>query len=119
MGRIRQEIRSELIEFLGTLKENDKNDYVKAVAKVKWGDNPITLDIRNMNVKEQALYKGISLNDEEAERLTDLLLDNDYGSIDKIKEALQRRNEYMEDVHLDDKVDGVIQNTTARFGSEE
>ena len=41
MSKVRQEIRNELIEFLGTLKENGKNDYIKGVAKVKWGDNPI------------------------------------------------------------------------------
>ena len=119
MAKIRQEIRSELIDFLGTLKENGKNDYIKGVAKVKWGDNPITLDIRNMNVKEEALYKGISLNDDEAEKLTDILLDNDYGSIEKIKETFKRRVSDMNNVNIDEKLDGVIQNNTARFGSEE
>ena len=71
-----------------------------------------------MNVKEKALYKGISLNDEEAEKLTDILLDNNYGSIEKIKETFKRRVSDI-NVNIDEKLDGVIQNNTNRFGSEE
>lgn len=78
-------------EFIAPLKENGKNDYVKGVARIKWGDNPTTLDIRNINLATNNAYKGISLSDEEADELVNILLDEGYGSIDKIKEVIKTR----------------------------
>lgn len=78
-------------EFIAPLKESDKHDWVKGVARIKWGNNPTTLDIRSINLRENSPKKGISLSDEEADVLTNILLDEGYGTIDSIKSALQKR----------------------------
>lgn len=81
----------EIEEFIGVLKENDKNDWCKAVAKISWNGNPTTVDIRNFNMAQKKALKGISLSDEEADRLVDLLLENDYGSLDSLTKAIEKK----------------------------
>lgn len=81
----------EIKEFIGVLKESDKHDWCKAVTKISWNDNPPTIDIRNINVSQNKIGKGISLTDEEADRLVDILLENDYGSLDILTKALERK----------------------------
>lgn len=78
-------------EFIAPLKESTKNDYVKGVARIKWGENPTTLDIRNINISNMNAYKGISLSDEEADTLVNILLDEGYGKLEDIEEACKKR----------------------------
>lgn len=78
-------------EFIAPLRESNKNDWVKGVARIKWGDNPTTLDIRNINLATNAAYRGISLSDEEADSLTNILLDEGYGDISDIEKAISKR----------------------------
>ena len=82
----KKEFKSEVIERVATLKET--NGYTKEVIRMIWGDNPITMDIRMVNKSNDFIGKGISLSDEECDKLVDVLLDRGYGSIDKIKETL-------------------------------
>ena len=82
----KKEFKSEVIERVATLKET--NGYTKEVIRMIWGDNPITMDIRMVNKSNDFIGKGISLSDEECDKLVDALLDRGYGSIDKIKEVL-------------------------------
>ena len=82
----KKEFKSEVIERVATLKET--NGYTKEVIRMIWGDNPITMDIRMVNKSNDFIGKGISLSDEECDKLVDILLDRGYGSIDKIKEVL-------------------------------
>lgn len=82
----KKEFKSEVIERVTTLKET--NGYTKEVIRMIWGDNPITMDIRMVNKTNDFIGKGISLSDEECDKLVDILLDRGYGSIDKIKEVL-------------------------------
>jgi hypothetical protein len=82
----KKEFKSEVIERVATLKET--NGYTKEVIRMIWGDNPITMDIRMVNKSNDFIGKGISLSDEECDKLVDTLLDRGYGSIDKIKEVL-------------------------------
>lgn len=91
MAKNNGEFKYELKEFIGPIKENSENDWVKGVARIKWGDNPTTLDIRNMNLSKSLFNKGISLSDEEADNLVDILLDEGYGSIESIMEAIEKR----------------------------
>ena len=85
----KKEFKSEVIERVTTLKET--NNYSKEVLRMIWGDNPITMDIRMVNKSNDFIGKGISLSDDECEKLVDILLDKGYGSIDKIKEVLVKR----------------------------
>ena len=82
----KKEFKSEVIERVTTLKET--NGYKKEVIRMIWGDNDITMDIRMVNKSNDFIGKGISLSDEECDKLVDTLLDRGYGSIDKIKEVL-------------------------------
>ena len=75
MGKFKKEdIKYEMIEFLGSIKENSNSDWSKSVAKIAWNNNPSTIDIRNMNLSQDIMGKGISLTDEEVDNLVDLLL---------------------------------------------
>ena len=86
----KKEFKSEVIEKITTLKET--NNYSKEVLRMIWGENnPITTDIRMVNKTNNFIGKGISLSDEECEKLVDILLDRGYGSIEKIKEVLVKR----------------------------
>lgn len=83
----KKEFKSEIVEHVDNLKEYNSN-YTKAVLRMIWGDNPITMDIRMVNNDKNFVGKGISLTDEECDKLVDILLDRGYGSIEKIKEVL-------------------------------
>jgi len=87
----KDEFTSEIEEVIGVLKENDKNDWVKAVARISWNGNPATLDIRNINMAKNDPKKGISLSDEEADRLVDILLEHDYGSLESLNKAVDKK----------------------------
>lgn len=84
-------IEFEIEEYLGSVKESDKHDWCKSVVRISWGDNPPTLDIRNMNMRDKRIGKGISFTNEEVDRLVDLLVSNDYGSISELKNAIKKR----------------------------
>ena len=86
MSKNRKDFDNEVIEHIAVLKESDK--YSKEVVRMRWFDNPITMDIRMVNKTNDFIGKGISLSDEECDALVDILLDRGYGSIDKIKEVL-------------------------------
>lgn len=81
----------EIEEFIGSLKESDKHDWAKCVTRMKWNDGPANIDIRNINMSQNRIGKGISLSDEEADKLVDLLLEKDYGSLEAIKNALTKK----------------------------
>lgn len=83
--------KGEILEFIAPIKESNTTNWCKGIAKIIWGDNPPTIDIRKMNPLENKFGGGISLSDEEANTLTNVLLDNDYGDYDNIKNALERK----------------------------
>lgn len=82
----KKEFKSEVVEHIAVLKEGER--YQKEVLRMIWNDNPITVDIRSVDKQNNFVGKGISLSDEECDKLVDILLDRGYGSIDKIKEVL-------------------------------
>jgi hypothetical protein len=82
----KKEFKSEVIEHVADLK--DYTNKTKSVMRMIWGDNPVTMDIRIVDKNTNFVGKGISLSDEECDMLVDVLLDQGYGSIDKIKEVL-------------------------------
>lgn len=88
------QITFEIDHMIGTLKPDSSSGWNKAVGFVRWNDNTPTLDIRNMNLDKGVMGKGISLSNEEADELVDLLLQNDYGSVKAIEEALEKRKSF-------------------------
>ena len=82
----KKEFKSEIVEHIAVLKESER--YQKEVLRMIWNDNPVTVDIRSVDKQNNFVGKGISLSDEECDKLVDILLDRGYGSVDKIKEVL-------------------------------
>lgn len=85
------EIKFEIEEFIAPLKESDKHDWCKGLVKISWNEKPATWDIRNLNLAQNRVGSGICLTSEEVDRLTDILLDNDFGTVEKIEEALKKK----------------------------
>ena len=82
----KKEFKSEVVEHIAILKEGER--YQKEVLRMIWNDNPVTIDIRSVDKNNNFVGKGVSLSDEECDKLVDILLDRGYGSIEKIKETL-------------------------------
>lgn len=63
-----------------------------------------------MNMANKRIGKGISLTNEETDKLVDLLLENDFGTTAALEECLRRRKEIFtiseEDIDkaLDDRI---------------
>ena len=91
MGKQNKDIKFKIEEFIAPITENQKHDWIKGVAKISWNDNPPKLDIRNMNLAHNRMGAGISLTDEEVDKLVDILLENDYGSLESIEKALKKK----------------------------
>lgn len=86
-----KEFNFELEEVLGTLSESDKHDWAKSVTRISWNENPTTLDIRRFNFSTNKVGKGISLTDEETDKLVEILLDAGYGDLDMLREKCSHR----------------------------
>lgn len=95
------EFSCEVLEMLGTIKRTE-NGYGKQVLKVSWNGKPATVDIRTVKWNDGELeespliLKGISLSEEEANTLTNILLENGYGDkehIDMWKKVIKKRQE--------------------------
>ena len=85
------EVTFNIEEIIGTLKENNKHDWVKSVMRISWEERPATIDIRSFNFSKNKPGKGISLADEEVDELVNMLVEKDYGSTDTLMEALARK----------------------------
>lgn len=89
----------ELGDILGVVKESTTTDWSKIVAYFDWlsdkkkGDKT-TLDIRNYNFGTKQIGKGISLSNEEADRLTQILLENDFGKLEDLEAAVKRKRNF-------------------------
>lgn len=92
----------EVICTLTDVPENEEIGWAKTLLKMKWGDNPITMDIRNMNIAKSKFGKGISLKDEEVDTMVQVLVEKGYGDLDELEKAIHtRKKKYMiiEDEH--------------------
>lgn len=92
-------------EVVGVLKEAETHDWATMVARISWNDNPSKLEIRQVNLTQDIIGKGIALTDEEAEKLTDILISSDYGSVDVMQEAIKRKvSRFTVSSEVDDKI---------------
>lgn len=91
MAKRNKEMTMNVIELMGHVR-GDADGWGIAVMKMGWGDNPTTVDIRNVNLAAGIPGKGVSISDIETDSLVDILLEKDYGSIEALEEAIERRN---------------------------
>lgn len=94
----------EMGDLLGVIKESDTTDWSKIISYFNWisdkkkGDKE-TIDIRNYNFKTNQMGKGISLSVDECEKLTSILLENDFANIDDLKKALKKKMNFFASVN--------------------
>jgi hypothetical protein len=87
----KKEFSYDIKEVIGIIKESDSHDWCKVIARIQWGDNPTSIDIRNLNMNHNKVGKGISLSNEEVERLIEILLENDYADIQTLRKAIEKK----------------------------
>ena len=66
------DIRFEITEHIGTLSEGSKG-WTKEINRVSWNDRDPKIDIREWSPDHTKMGKGITLTDEEAQKLKELL----------------------------------------------
>jgi hypothetical protein len=86
--------RYQIEEVLTTLSKNEKTKWGKFVIRSSYNDAPSTLSIRQLGENEDGTYiigKGINLDDNEADRLTESLVDTGYGDLDTLEASCKKR----------------------------
>lgn len=66
------EIKFEIVEHIADISE--KKNWKLELNRVKWNDGPAKLDLRSWSEDHSKCSKGISLTDEEADVLKEVLL---------------------------------------------
>lgn len=86
----------EITEILGvaSVQEDLRSNWCKAILKTLLNDgsgDEEGLDIRRFNVEDSTMGTGIRLTPEEANNVTNILLENGYGDFEKLEEEYNRR----------------------------
>ena len=66
------DIKFEITEYIGVLSEGSKG-WTKEINRVSWNDRDPKIDIREWSPDHTKIGKGITLTDEEAQKLKELL----------------------------------------------
>ena len=68
--------------------------------KISWNGRPYKLDLRKYSYKDgkESMLKGISISDEGANELTEVLIENGYGDTKRIIKALRTRENFTEEM---------------------
>ena len=66
------DIKYEITEHIGVLSENAKG-WKKEINRVSWNEREPKIDIRDWDPDHTKMGKGITLTDEEAQKLKELL----------------------------------------------
>lgn len=69
------EIKYEIIEHLGVLSESEKG-WKKEINLVSWNEREPKYDIRDWSENHEKMGKGITLSEDEAKRLRNILNNN-------------------------------------------
>ena len=69
------DIKYEIIEQLGVLSESDKG-WKKELNLISWNDREPKYDLRDWSEDHKKMGKGITLNEEEAIKLRNILNNN-------------------------------------------
>lgn len=66
------EFKFEIVEKIAVLGESSKG-WTKELNKVSWNDKPAKYDIREWDPEHEKMGKGITLSDEEFQKLKEVL----------------------------------------------
>ena len=64
----------EIVEHIGTVSTSPDGKYATEVNMISYNNAPAKVDIRNWNKETGQMYKGITLNRHETEKLVQILL---------------------------------------------
>lgn len=92
----KENLKYEIKEILGvaSVQEDLRSNWCKAVIKTLMdnGDGEVEgLDIRRINVENNTMSTGLRLTPEEANNVTNILLENGYGSFDVLEKEYSKR----------------------------
>lgn len=68
-------IKYEIIEHIGILSENEKG-WKKEINLISWNEREPKYDIRDWSENHEKMGKGITLSEDEAKRLRNILNNN-------------------------------------------
>lgn len=94
------DFKYDITEILGVASpEADlKSSWCKAVLKTLFNDTEEGVDIRRFNKDTKTMGKsGIRLSVQEAHNLTDILIENGYGSMEVLEKEYKRRRSLLHD----------------------
>lgn len=69
------DVKYEIVEKLGVLSEGN-NGWKKEINLISWNDREPKYDIRDWSENHKKMGKGITLSEEEAKRLRNILNNN-------------------------------------------
>lgn len=69
------EVKYEIIEHLGVLSEREKG-WKKEINLISWNDREPKYDIRDWSENHEKMGKGITLSEDEAKKLRNILNNN-------------------------------------------
>lgn len=72
-GKIMGDIKYNIEEKIAVLSE--KGAWTKELNRVSWNDRPAKYDLRDWNHEDGKMRKGITLSDEECEKLKNALIE--------------------------------------------
>ena len=72
------DIKYEIVEQIGVLSESAKG-WTKELNKISWNGGEPKYDIRDWDEEHLRMSRGITLHEDEAKRLCDLLKDRLYN----------------------------------------
>lgn len=87
----------EVLEGFDFIIEESGNSSVN-LRKISWNGRPHKLDIRKYAYKDgqEQMMKGISLTDDGANELTNVMVEQGYGDTKRIIKALRQREDFNE-----------------------
>ena len=94
MPKNTEDWKYEITEVLGTVSPQAdlESSWVKAVLKTLFNETEEGIDVRKYNAVKNIMGKsGIRLTVSEAHNLTDILLQNGYGSMEMLEKEYKRR----------------------------
>ena len=72
------DFKYEIVEHIGTLSESAKG-WTKELNRISWNGGEPKYDIRDWDEEHLRMSRGITLHEDEAKRLCDLLKDRLYN----------------------------------------
>jgi hypothetical protein len=102
--------RYKIDQIIEGLSKSQRSDWGKYLLRASMDDSPSTIDIRYLALHDDGTYnvgKGISLTDEEADKLTDSLITNGFGNIVTLaREYKHRKETYYSNISDEDLENG-------------